>query len=114
MVQKPALGVVLCFQETPVQTNFQKQEGETLEPKQVPKQLFFMKQYAANACGTIAIFHITINKMQEYKDLTTSESYFQNFRKKVKEMDPETAGKMFEESKDLMEEHKNAVHEGDS
>lgn len=39
-----------------------------------------MKQYAENACGTIAIFHAVLNLMKEYPEIVKETSYFQKFK----------------------------------
>ena len=35
-----------------------------------------MKQYAENACGTIALFHVILNSFQDYPDVLISPSKF--------------------------------------
>lgn len=39
-----------------------------------------MRQYAKNACGTIALFHVIMNKMYEYHNLVKENSYLNKFR----------------------------------
>ena len=38
-----------------------------------------MKQFAKNACGTIALFHTILNASEKYPDVVKSESYFKEF-----------------------------------
>lgn len=61
MIPQPVLGIIFLYEVTPVQTNFQNQQEPSLKPEEIPQDIFFMKQYAQNACGTIALFHIAIN-----------------------------------------------------
>lgn len=63
MIPQPVLGIVLLYEQTPAQTNFKNQEAENLNPAETPQNVFFMKQFAHNACGTIALFHIIINAL---------------------------------------------------
>jgi hypothetical protein len=46
-----------------------------LNPATVPNEIFYMKQYAMNACGTIALFHIIANALKTYPDIVDSGSY---------------------------------------
>ncbi len=39
-----------------------------------------MKQFAKNACGTIALFHIIMNAFYDYPDLVVENSYLSKFR----------------------------------
>jgi len=39
-----------------------------------------MKQYAKNACGTIALIHMILNSLEEYPDIATQGSFLSNFR----------------------------------
>lgn len=61
MIPQPALGILFLYEETPVQEEFKQNENLSLKPEEVPSNVFFMKQYARNACGTIALFHIILN-----------------------------------------------------
>lgn len=38
-----------------------------------------MKQYAKNACGTIALFHVIMNNLYDHPDLVREGSYFTKF-----------------------------------
>lgn len=42
--------------------------------------MFFMKQYAQNACGTIGLFHIILNAAKNYPDIITPNSYLDKFK----------------------------------
>ena len=80
MLPKPCLGIMLLFEQTPVQVDFKKNQKETLNPENVPKDVFFMKQFAHNACGTIALFHIILNALQKYPNIVESGSYLEKFK----------------------------------
>jgi ubiquitin carboxyl-terminal hydrolase L3 len=68
-----------------------------------------MKQCAINACGTIALIHSLFN----CPDIKFVEGSFLA-KKKIEwaGMGPEEIGKLFENSKELITEHKKAVEEG--
>ncbi len=38
-----------------------------------------MKQYAKNACGTIALFHVLLNALKDHPNLVEEGSYLQKF-----------------------------------
>ena len=80
MLPKPALGVIFLFEVTPVQTEHKNQQADSLKPEEIPNDFFFMKQYAHNACGTIALFHIIINALKDRPDIVVADSYLQKFR----------------------------------
>ena len=61
MVPKPVLGMMMLYEESPAQTAFKNTEADSLKPEEVPKNVFYMKQHAINACGSIALFHIILN-----------------------------------------------------
>ena len=39
-----------------------------------------MKQFAHNACGTIALFHVIINALSTYPDIVVPDSYINKFK----------------------------------
>lgn len=39
-----------------------------------------MKQFAKNACGTIALLHIILNSLEEHPDIVNQGSFLSNFR----------------------------------
>lgn len=54
-----------------------------------------MKQYAQNACGTIALFHIILNAYKQHPDIIKGDSYLKKFLEGVKNSPPEDKGKEF-------------------
>lgn len=42
-----------------------------------------MKQYAKNACGTIALFHVILNAIYDFPDLVKEDSYLSKFREET-------------------------------
>lgn len=79
MIPQPALGLVFLYECTPAQTAFKNTEADQLDPATVPIEMFYMKQYAQNACGTIALFHIIANSMSKYPNLVAADSYITKF-----------------------------------
>lgn len=114
MLPKPVLGILFLYEETPVQKQHKEQESHHLKPEEAPPSVFFMKQYARNACGTIALFHIALNAAATFPDLIAPGSYLANFKLNSSNIDPKARGELFKESKDILQEHKQAVQEGQS
>lgn len=42
-----------------------------------------MKQYAINACGSIALFHIILNAKEKYPDIVIQDSFLDKFNEKA-------------------------------
>ncbi len=73
-----------------------------------------MKQYASNACGTVAAFHAIANISKYYLDLVGKDSYFEKFLENTKDLSPEERGEYFKKDKGLEKAHKKAVKKGQS
>jgi ubiquitin carboxyl-terminal hydrolase L3 len=80
MIPQPVLGVLFLYEVTPVQSEHSHNQDATLHPEQVPQDIFFMKQYAQNACGTIGLFHIILNALKNHPDIILPESYLEKFK----------------------------------
>jgi len=66
MIPRPVLGVLFLFKDSKIQQSHKEKESVDLKPEDVPSNVFFMKQYAHNACGTIGLFHIICNALENY------------------------------------------------
>lgn len=64
-LNKPVLAFILLFPCTENYENHRKQQDEELKanPHKIPDNLFYMKQYLHNACGTVALFHSILNNL---------------------------------------------------
>lgn len=71
-----------------------------------------MKQYAKNACGTIALFHIVMNNIYDYPDLVKETSYFSKFAEESFGKTPAEIGEGFRLNKDLLQKHRESVKKG--
>jgi ubiquitin carboxyl-terminal hydrolase L3 len=63
MIQQPCLGLMFIF---PITENSEKHRAEEkanikANGQKVDDSLFYMHQYARNACGTVGVFHILGN-----------------------------------------------------
>jgi len=74
-----------------------------------------MKQYAMNACGSIALFHIISNlPKDEYDNLVTTDSRLRKFVEANRGKTPKEIGELFNDDSGIKGEHKDAVVEGDT
>ena len=86
---------MFLYQTTPAQVAFKNTQADQLDPATVPKEIFYMKQYAQNACGTIALFHIILNSLPNHADLVVPNSYLTKFLEEAQAQAPEDRGKAF-------------------
>lgn len=116
MVGRPVLGVLFTYEISPAQEAFRHQEEQRLAPggQVVPQNVFYMKQYAENACGTIGCFHILGNLEDGHKHLLQTGSQLDSFFKQVQSKTPEQAGDIFENDQEIKDKHITATNEGDT
>jgi ubiquitin carboxyl-terminal hydrolase L3 len=60
---KPVVAFILLFPCGENYDKHRKQEDEELKanPQKIPENVFYMRQYLRNACGTVALFHAILN-----------------------------------------------------
>lgn len=110
-LHKPVLAFILLF---PCSENYEahrRQEDETLKknPPKAPENLFYMKQYLRNACGTVALFHAVLNNMDR---LDVKDGPLKKFFEKAKGLTPEERGKLLEQDQDIIKIHQSLAPEG--
>ena len=113
MIVGPSQGVIFLFQETEPQRTFATAEKATLNAANNTPNLFYMKQLAHNACGTIALFHVLLNAVDTVPDIIKEGSYLAEFKAKQNKS-PNEIGEEFKASKNVEEIHKDASNEGQS
>jgi len=115
MIPQPAIAMTLVFPYTDKNKEFRaKEEQEILEKgQQVDQNLFFMKQKAANACGSIALFHILSNLGNKQSALS-QDSLVNQFKNANLNATAEERADNFNESQSILGVHKEMVVQGDS
>lgn len=113
MVVGPIHGVIFLFMETEMQRTFAEAEKASLNAANNTHNLFYMKQLAHNACGTIALFHVLLNSVDTFPDVIKPGSYLAEFKTKQNKT-PTEIGEEFKKSKEVKEIHKEASNEGQS
>lgn len=111
MIQKPCLGLMFIFPITEISEKHRAEEkvliqanGQTVDP-----ELFYMHQYAKNACGTVGVFHILGNLPAAHKDLLTDGGKLSEFFKSCEGKTYQERGHIFKNSKSIKESHETAV-----
>jgi len=116
MVPQPVIAVFFLYPVSEKQKAYKKKEAEAIkeEGSKASPNVFFMKQYASNACGTVAAFHAITNVSKCYPDLIEKDSFFEKFVENTKDLTPAERGDYFKKDKSLEKAHKKAVSKGQS
>ncbi|KRX10270.1 hypothetical protein PPERSA_09654 [Pseudocohnilembus persalinus] len=109
MIKQPCLAVILLFpiKESTEKYDEAQQEKIDKEGQKVSENLFYMYQYAQNACGTIAAIHSILNGDTS---LIKEGSILHKFYQDTKNLSPEERGKYFNKSESIKESHVEAVN----
>jgi ubiquitin carboxyl-terminal hydrolase L3 len=116
MIAQPCLGLMLIF---PITENSEKHRAEEkakieADGQTVDDSLFYMHQYARNACGTVGVFHILGNLPEAQQGLLVQDGKLANFFKECEGKNWVERGKLFKGSKAVKESHTKAVVQGDT
>lgn len=79
-------------------------------PPKVPANLFYMRQYVHNSCGTMSLIHSIFNNLNSVE--LKEGSVIKNFYEKVKDLTPEERGKLLEHDKAFIDVHQDLANEG--
>lgn len=102
---QPVKALVLLFPITKV-------EEERTYITTDSNDVFFMKQYIGNACGTIGLLHVLLNLNDQIR--FQEGSFLETFYSKTKHCNAESRGKALEDSPGLEEAHEAAASSGES
>jgi ubiquitin carboxyl-terminal hydrolase L3 len=107
MVAQPCLGLMLIFPITEISEKHRAEEKAkiTADGQHVDPDLFYMHQYAKNACGTVGVFHILGNLPEDKKNLIAEDSMLSKFYKACEGKTYKERGNFFRGSKTLKESH---------
>lgn len=111
MVPSPLKSLIFLFPCSDVYEEFRAKEDAELKAKnvQLPKDLYYMRQYVHNACGTIALVHAILNN----SDIELEEgSVMHKLLQATKSLSPEERGKVLENDVGFTETHESVASEG--
>ncbi|KAL0905004.1 hypothetical protein M5K25_027174 [Dendrobium thyrsiflorum] len=111
IVPKPVLAVLLCYPNSQEMRDLSEQESGSAQ-KELPVNVYFLKQTVDNACGTIGILH-AIGNVKSNINLVEG-SYFDRFYKSTANMDPFERAKFLEEDREMEDALSVATVAGDT
>lgn len=116
MINKPCLGLLFIFPVTDNHRKFKEEENQKIanDGQEIPESLWYMHQYAKNACGSVGVFHILANLPEGQKALIAKDSKLEKFYKECEGKDWQERGTIFKNCKYLQESHEEAVQQGDT
>ncbi|KAG0710492.1 Ubiquitin carboxyl-terminal hydrolase isozyme L3 [Chionoecetes opilio] len=93
------------------QEDFKKKQEEEQEEAgaSVPENVYFMKQFVGNACGTVALIHAVANNRDS---IELSDGALKDFLVKTEAMGPEERGHALEEDDGISKAHEESAQEG--
>lgn len=114
MLGKPVLAFLLTYNVTPAQSEHKTKEEEMIKTKgqSLSPSLFYMKQKAGNACGTIALLHALAPVYLTKKDLFVPESVLSKLYDESKGKSAEEIADSFCKNEKLKISHTSAVEAG--
>ncbi|KAL9876692.1 ubiquitin carboxyl-terminal hydrolase-like [Glossina fuscipes fuscipes] len=109
-IPSPVKSIILLFpcSETYEKHRDEEQKRLAEEGQTLPNDLFYMRQFTHNACGTIALIHSIANN----KEIMLDDGILKDFLEMSKDMTPEERGKALETDRALRESHQALAQEG--
>ncbi|PKA50285.1 ubiquitin carboxyl-terminal hydrolase L3 [Apostasia shenzhenica] len=115
MVPKPVLAVLFLYpyssKDEAEEENVKVQLSES-DKKDLPEDVYFLKQTVGNACGTIGILHAIGNLRSRIK--LVEGSYFDRFYKSTANMDPFERAEFLKKDREMEDAHSVAASAGDT
>eukprot|EP01025_Chloroclados_australasicus_P044072 TRINITY_DN4749_c0_g2_i1.p1 TRINITY_DN4749_c0_g2~~TRINITY_DN4749_c0_g2_i1.p1 ORF type:complete len:247 (+),score=49.33 TRINITY_DN4749_c0_g2_i1:68-808(+) len=120
-IPQPVLALLLLYPIDDKSEKFKQEEENELknkgeDQKELPKEVYYMKQTIGNACGTIGVLH-AIGNNKEYLSLE-NESFLDRFFAATQTMSSADRGEYLEYppegAPDIEEAHKEAAEKGDT
>ncbi|XP_030555016.1 ubiquitin carboxyl-terminal hydrolase [Drosophila novamexicana] len=112
MLPRPVKALILLFPISEAYEKHRADEHERIkaaaEPEKYPEDLFYMKQFTHNACGTVALIHSVANN----KDIEIAAGVLKNFLEKGANLSPEERGQALEQDNAFTEDHQMLAQEG--
>ncbi|XP_067626263.1 ubiquitin carboxyl-terminal hydrolase [Eurosta solidaginis] len=109
-IPRPVKAIILLF---PISEAYEKHRAEehaklSNSLKAVPADLFYMRQFTSNACGTVALIHSVANN----KSISLSDGILKSFIDSTRDLTPEERGKALHNDTSFTEGHQELAQEG--
>eukprot|EP00128_Syssomonas_multiformis_P000702 Colp12_sorted_trinity150504_noHs@17181 len=108
MIPQPVVAVLLLFPITDKYEAFRKEEEQELLRHEPPKDVYFLRQYVGNACGTIGLLHSIANNAETLK----LGGYLQEFVQKTTPLSAEERGHYLSDDEGITTAHSESAAEG--
>eukprot|EP00743_Colponemidia_sp_Colp-15_P001532 GILK01001672.1.p1 GENE.GILK01001672.1~~GILK01001672.1.p1 ORF type:complete len:249 (-),score=39.98 GILK01001672.1:110-820(-) len=114
MVPRPCVAVVMLFPIKPESETYSHAEQDKIknDGQILSNNVFFMKQYIGNACGTIGILH-SLGNLTDKVELI-SGSFFDRFFRDSRSKTAQEIGELLQQSDEIEEAHEAAVESGET
>jgi ubiquitin carboxyl-terminal hydrolase L3 len=114
MIAQPVLGVLMLFPIKEESEQYADEESTRIEEngQVVSVNVYYMKQYVGNACGTVGILHAIGNAKNRL--LIEPNSYLENFFNVTSTMSPDDIAAYLENDREIELTHEAAAAEGQS
>uniref|UniRef100_A0A1B6LCB9 Ubiquitin carboxyl-terminal hydrolase n=1 Tax=Graphocephala atropunctata TaxID=36148 RepID=A0A1B6LCB9_9HEMI len=111
IVPRPVLSLMLLF---PTSQNYEDHcvnENANIEEKGQKKSsnIYYMKQYLHNACGTVAVIHSVANNLSK---IQLNDGCLKDFLFGSTNLSPEERGELLQKHEGIIEAHKAVASEG--
>lgn len=115
-IMPPVLGLLFIFHYGDEHHAHKKAQNEEIKEKgqHVDDSLFYMKQYAKNACGSVGVYHILANLPEEQRHMIFPDGTLDKFLKACEGKTAKEKGTLFNCSSDVRQSHEKAVATGDT
>jgi len=112
VIPKPVVAVVLLFPISEAYDAFCKEKDASITEKgqEVSQNLFYLKQYVGNACGTVGVMHSLANNAEFVK--LEDGSTLADFIKATAGMTPEARGEELEKFNRISSAHEEVAADG--
>ena len=116
MISKPVLSVLLLYQIKDITEQHNEKEAQYIRDNGqiVSPNVFYMKQYVGNACGTIGLLHALGNSKHHYESALDPNCYLARLFKDTSSMSPEERGKYIEEDTVIEDMHVESARDGET
>ncbi|XP_033219321.1 ubiquitin carboxyl-terminal hydrolase-like isoform X2 [Belonocnema kinseyi] len=107
ILMKPVLAMILLYPQTDEEAAENSKHPDT----NVSPNIYFLKQFLSNACGTIALIHSVANNLDA---IELQDGFLKFFFENTKNLSSVERGELLLKAEDLIEIHKELSQEGQS
>ncbi|XP_026751529.1 ubiquitin carboxyl-terminal hydrolase-like [Galleria mellonella] len=106
-VPRPVLAVILLFPLSETYEQLRRQEESNLVNKEIPKDVFHLRQVLSNVCGTIALVHSVANNIHR---IDLKDGLLKKYLSEAEGLDAAAKGALLENSTAILNAYKEIVH----